>query len=255
MIMKPTSSLHHSSLRQRGFTLIELSMVLIVIAIIIGAVAVGSDVQRNAAYQKLGSSFVRGWQLAYMSYKSKIGVVLADSQTTPTGYVNADTSGTGQEVCATPLRALMLQAGVEMPQGRTEGKEYLYSYQDSNGNPQEAEVCFRAFNWMVETSTPGSYTNQVKNVMVIKGVTPDLARMIYSMADTARDAQFGKVRQYPEYYSGSGNYSPAMTSGGSFSPSAKEYSLTNKCVYGSGDCTQALDEAQVAVMTIYYLMD
>ena len=255
----PPLAIRMSTRRQRGFSLVELSMVLIVIALIAGAVAVGSDVQRNAAYQKLGSSFVRGWQLAYLSYKTKYGVVVGDSQTTPTGFVNQNTTGSDNgglngssaEICDVPLRTAMLGAGVEMPQGRTEGKDTQYSYLDSNGNPQELKVCFRSIPWMTETATPGTYSNQVKNVMVVKQVTPDLARLIDSLVDVARDAQFGKVRQYP----GPGN-------GNSFSsPSPKEYSLNNTCVQtavpgtGTPDCTTALDEAQVATMTIYYLMD
>lgn len=239
--------------QQRGFSLVELSMVLIVIALIAGAVAVGGDVQRNAAYQKLGSSFVRGWQLSFLSYKTKIGVVVGDSQTTPTSFVNenvtgGDSGGAGgspAEICSSTLRNAMLAAGVEMPQGRTEGKETQYSYLDSNGNPQELQVCFRSIPWMTETATPGTYSNQIKNVMVIKQVTPDLARLLDSLVDVARDAQFGKVRQYPGSFSGA---NPVTN------PATKEYGLDNTCIQG-GSCGTAIDEAQVATMTIYYLMD
>ena len=237
-----------SARRQAGFSLVELSMVLIVIALIAGAVAVGGDVQRNAAYQKIGSSFVRGWQLSYLSYKTKNGVVVADSQTTPTGFVNqnttgSDTGGTGgnAEVCDVALRTAMLQAGVEMPQGRTEGKDTQYAYLDSNGNPQEMQVCFRSIPWLTETAVPGVYADQVKNVMVIKQVTPDLARLLDSLVDVSRDAQFGKMRQFP-----------GTTKGGS--STMKEYSLNNTCIQ-SGACGTAIDEAQVATMTLYYLMD
>ena len=37
---------------QQGFTLVELAIVLAVIGLIIGAVAIAKDVQRNAEYQK-----------------------------------------------------------------------------------------------------------------------------------------------------------------------------------------------------------
>ena len=253
-ITRPNFAARMSTRRQQsGFSLLELSLVLIVIALIAGAVSVGGDIQRNASYQKLGSSFVRGWQLSYLSYKTKINVVLADSQATPTGFVNQNTTGADNggaggisEICDGNLRSAMLGAGVEMPQGRTEGKESRYSYQDSNGNPQEMQVCFRSIPWMTETITPGTYSNQVKNVMVIKQVTPDLARLIDSLVDVARDAQFGKVRQYP-----------GLKSGSSFvNPSVQEYSLDNTCVQGpTRSCDTAYDEAQVATMTIYYLMD
>ena len=223
-------------------------MVLIVIAMIAGAVAVGGDVQRNAAYQKLGSSFVDGWHLAFLSYKSKSNVVVSDSQTSQTGFVNQNRTGEdNKDVCGTDLRAAMLSAGVEMPQGRTEGKETQYSYLDSNANPQELQVCFRSIPWMTETAVPGTYANKVKNVMVIKQVTPDLARLIDSLVDVARDAQFGKVRQYP---GGPGTGSTFTN------PPPMEYGLDNTCVQGtSRTCGTAYDEVQVATMTIYYLMD
>lgn len=230
---------------QRGFSLLELSMVLIVIALIAGAVAVGGDLQRNASYQRLGSSFVRGWQLAYLSYKTKNGYVVNDTAGAPTGYVNHNTTGAnGSDVCGTTLRAAMLAAGAEMPQGRTEGKETQYAYLDTNGNPQEMSVCFRTMPWLTESAVPGTYNEQVKNVMVMTQVTPDLARMIDSLVDTARDAQFGKVRQYPGLAAGSTLVNPVQ----------KEYSLDNTCIQG-GACGTAIDEAQVATMTIYYLMD
>ena len=218
-------------------------MVLIVTALIIGAVSVGGDLMRNAAYQRLGSSFIRGWQLSYLSHKEKLGVVVADSQTAPSGYVagaSADGTPRRTEVCRSDLRAAMLSAGVEMPQGRSEGDDTRYAYMDSNGNPQQLEVCFQARDWVVQTGL-NSYQNQIKNVMVIKSVTPDLARLIDSLVDTARDAQFGKIRQFP-------------TSRNGGTPTEQEYSLDNTCVFGGG-CGSARDEAQVAVMTLYYLMD
>ncbi|HBP77633.1 MAG TPA: hypothetical protein DD685_01740, partial [Halomonas sp.] len=49
--------------RQRGFTLLEMSMALIVVALIISAVTLGSNLQRNTVYQHMATSFVRGWQL------------------------------------------------------------------------------------------------------------------------------------------------------------------------------------------------
>ena len=69
--------------RQQGFTLVELAVVLAVIGLIIGAVAIGKDVQRNAEYTKVKNKFIDQWEQAYNQYYQRTGVVLGDNQTAP----------------------------------------------------------------------------------------------------------------------------------------------------------------------------
>src|SRR5690606_36332548 len=68
---------------QHGFTLIELSLVLAVIGLIIGAMAIGKDVQRNAEYTKIKNKFLDQWEQSYNQYYQRAGVVVGDSQTAP----------------------------------------------------------------------------------------------------------------------------------------------------------------------------
>ena len=224
---------------QKGFTLVEMSMVLLVIALIIGAVSVGGDLQRNAVYQKVTSGFIRGWQLSYDSYLTKAAGI-RPGDTSNTGLVmSADptlvAAGTpGTQLCGAALRNMMIAAGVEMPQGRAEGSETVYSYLDSNGNPQEVEVCFQAIAWDIP-SGPATYSQAAKNVMVIKRLTPDLARMLDSTIDTVSDAQFGKVREY--------------SIAGKVNPVTLPWSIDNTSVYSG---TQG--EGQIQVVTAAYLM-
>jgi len=85
------------------------------------------------------------------------------------------------------LRTLMLQAGIELPSGRGLNMEDRYVYRDTNGNPQELQVCFQ---WNPPNTRSGS-----GNVMVITGLTPDLARFLATAIKGNADANTGSFRQ------------------------------------------------------------
>lgn len=214
--MRDSRSIRSARRAQHGFTLVEMAVVLVVIGVIISAVMVGRDVQRNAEYVRIRQTFVNQWAEAYNAYRQRYGVPIGDNLAAPRQMVNgANYTGPGgvlsggnmtavtepNAICAgaaarnmtrsmqnnVDLINLMRQAGIELPPGRGAGMEDRYVYQDSNGNPQEIQICFQ---WNKPGTASGS-----GNVMVIAGLTPDLARSLSSGLKGAVDANSGTFRQ------------------------------------------------------------
>ncbi len=234
---------------QQGFTLVELAIVLAVIGLIVGAVAIGKDLQRNAAYQRLSTDFVQGWLVAYDSYTTATGRVPGDNATTPSGSVfntTASGAGNGTILCddsTTNLLNVFQAAGIGLPEGRTEGQRNRFVYLDANGNPQEARVCFQNVMWAEPGATVGTYVQRPRNVMVLQGLTPSLAQMLDSQIDTQNDARFGRFREN----SLAGDHT---TTTGTLWSKTDIWKFSDTAAPGANQ-----DEAQVATVTAYLLMN
>ncbi|GEK07871.1 type II secretion system protein [Pseudoalteromonas sp. McH1-7] len=254
--------------RQQGFTLVEMSLVLVVIGLILGALSVGKDMQRNAEYKKIKQKFVDQWVQAYNQYYDRMGVVVGDRPKTPTLAVNAvnvtDNNtintllGTADnalsqanitELCSTPatvgqtadLLGYFHRAGIGLPTGRASGYEDRYVYLDTNGNPQQLTVCFQ---FLVAGADHGA-----GNVMVIKGLTPDLARSLDSAIDGLVDADDGRFRLDNAITLGlsTGN-------GGDGWPTGNN-TVTTAGTGGASNTTSAVeDHQQVSTLTAFYRM-
>lgn len=175
----------------RGFTLIELSIVLVVIGLIVGAVTIGRDLVRNAGYEKMASQFVQGWSTAFDNYYVATGGVPGDSATNPTGEVNASST---KPLCGTDLLNAFLKAGVAMPGGRAHSQPDHYGYEDSHGIPHDLTVCMASVSWSDPGASVGQFVLHQHNVLQLKGMTPSLVRYLDNFFDGRTDARFGRFR-------------------------------------------------------------
>lgn len=250
------------SKNQQGFTLVEMAVVLVIIGLILGAISIGKDLQRDAEYASIKQKFVDQWATAYNTYYQRTGVVLNDDQTRPQFMVNGlgfiaivgPATNSGQDMTGMPepnaicqgnagpnmaraadslLHNLMDRLGIRMPPGRAEGLEDRYVYLDSNGNPQEIQVCFQ---WNSPTTPSNS-----GNVMVITGLTPDLARSLDQMIDGKPDAREGMFRQ------------EGVAQGTPGGPGI-EWNSDNRVTYGTTVANNR-DEDQVATVVAHYKMN
>ena len=183
--------------RQRGFTLMEMAVVLVIIALILGGVTVGRDVYRSAQAERISTEFVQGWIIAYETYLQRTGRVPGDRPDAATGKINGVAAEPlcDRDMSRLDLRDAMLKAGVSLPPGRAEGQESLAVYHDANGSPQQIQVCFIHVSDWAEPAPGGSYVARPRNVMWIRGMTAEFARQLDQRIDGRVDARQGRFRE------------------------------------------------------------
>jgi prepilin-type N-terminal cleavage/methylation domain-containing protein len=247
--------------RQRGFTLVEMAVVLVVIGVILSAVMIGRDVQRNAEGVKIRRTLIDQWAVVYNTYRQRYGIAIGDSPDHPRNMVNgANYAGDGTRlsggdmskvspppaICngsagdkmarakqpGVELNDLIRKAGIELPPGRGPGYEDRYVYQDTNGNPQELQICFQ---WNPPGTPSGS-----GNVMVISGLTPEMARSLAVGLKGTSDANSGTFRQEGISVSAKGT-------------AALDWTVDNTMAYGGQ--VAANNEEQVVTVVAHYKMN
>lgn len=192
--------------KQQGFSLLELSVILIVISIIIGAVMSGANIYRQASLQRTYSDFVLGWRAAYISYVSVTrNVQPGDDPGNPKYAVNG---APGSELCGVDLINEMLAKSINLPEGRAPQMQDRYVYTDQAGAPHELSVCLMTVPWAVPGGSIGAYTTTSRHVMRLRGLTPEAATSMDAMTDGRVDARFGDLREVSQSASTSANSAP-----------------------------------------------
>ena len=257
--------------KQSGFTLVEISAVMVIIGLILGAISIGNNLNQTAERQKL-FQFIQDWAEAYNEYYARTGVVVGDNLLSPSLYINNVTvtdfnndpldalkcegggikSGgfkTNANEHQINLFATFDEVGIAMPLGKGEGYEDRFTYEDSNGNLMDVIICFRAVSWL---EADGQL--RLRNVMQISGLNPDVARMLDSMIDGHPDAGTGSFHEGTLGFEDQVVTPPHLNN--------RPWSTDNTAVFGTiGDGDNQtldgdnLDEDQVTTVVAFYRMN
>ncbi|AWB59183.1 hypothetical protein DBO93_17525 [Colwellia sp. Arc7-D] len=190
--------------KNSGFTLIEMSLVLVIIGLILGAVSISGNLQKSAATKAAYTDFIYPWAGVYRSYHQLTGRVLGDSAVSPSGRVNGSLddpicldSVVDDEDTDDTLRVQLLNLKMDLPTGRGEFKETNYVVTDKDSNPRQIELCFAyTDSWIVGYKDKAKNNPVIKNsnVMIIKNLPIELAEEIDVLVDKTVNGTTGLLR-------------------------------------------------------------
>jgi len=183
---------------EKGFTLVEMALVLIIIGIIIGAIVKGKDLVRGAEQKRIYSKYLNGWRLAYLNFYDRTGKILGDTYDVVSAVPAAGQDGqadTANGAAGNPTAAGQValengtpptfmgvaDIGLDVPVTNISGVPYQYNYVNSQGNTNTLDI---AFDW----DTGGGNT---RNVMVINNIPAELALAMDTMIDGEADGTAG----------------------------------------------------------------
>jgi len=186
MIMKKQECSKLSPLfDNKGFTLIEMAIVLIIIGIIIGAIVKGKDIVKSAEQKKLYTKFVNAWSLTFNNYYDRTGWILSDTDD-PANAGARDGNCTPATVANLNLQ--LTAVGLELPPvGATNTTDR--SYKDSNGVLHTLVLVF-------------DYDSDVGNFIRITGtggIPNDLGMALDRMVDGTMDGTIGDLLYTDNY--------------------------------------------------------
>ncbi len=189
-------------MKKRGFTLIELSVVLIIIGLIIGGVMKGKDLINSADQKKVYNTWIKQWQATFNAYQDKTGNILGDGKAN--GGRRATTDGKCDNVRldnSKKVQDILKAMGLDVPTSniaKSNGGAYTIKGKYTSNYA-------RAYLYWLYSHTDRIY----KNRLYITGMPTDVAIAFDTMTDGQMNPSAGAFRRYPDNAKGVGGKSTA----------------------------------------------
>ncbi len=172
----------------KGFTLIELAVVLVIIGLILGSVIKGKDLITSAKQKNFYASFIKTWELAIATYYDRTGFLLGD------GLVNGGTAASPDGIFDnvgtdfSNVEAILRRVGLEVPTTNT-GNSGTMAYSGSTGS-----ATVSMFYRNLASVTDGRAGNR----LYFTGMPTDLAVALDRIIDGQTDSANGEFRIFPD---------------------------------------------------------
>lgn len=168
----------------RGFTLIELAVVLVIIGLILGSVLKGKDLINSAKQKNFYTSFIKTWDLAITTYYDRTGFLLGDgpnSGGTATQDGIFDYISSANFAAANGVDDTLKKVGLTVPQTNT-----TYSGQYSFSG---------AYTGTRTINTYLYYSAALGNHIIYQQMPADLAYGLDKIIDSEADGTAGQFQQ------------------------------------------------------------
>jgi len=176
---------------KKGFTLIELSIVLIIIGLIIGGVMKGRDLINSASQKKIYNTWIKQWQVQVNAYQDRTGAVLGDGNNNGGNKATEDGRMDNINLASTKIVQNKLKAiGLDVPVSNiatSNGGSYIIK-----GKYVTSTVV--AYLYYLRSAT--DRTN--RNCLYITGMPTDVAIAFDKMSDGQTNSKTGAFRHYPD---------------------------------------------------------
>ena len=177
----------------KGFTLIEIAIVLVIIGLILGAAVKGKDLIQSAKQKKFYTTFVKSWELVCISYYDRTGNLLGDgtinggtAKSTNAQFDNikgnkfGDAKGVDEKIKA---------VGLTIPTSSTaKSGEFAFKGQFSG-----SQVVRLSLNYLASATDGNS-----NNALYLTNMPTDLAIALDTIIDGKMDSTAGSFRQFPD---------------------------------------------------------
>ncbi len=170
---------------ERGFTLIEMAIVLVIIGLILGTVIKGKDVINSAKQKKFYTNYLKQWELSIASYYDRTGNLLGDGKTNGGSETDKDGlfDGINDNNEFTAVNNALKKVGLtQVVSNTTDNYHYTYTGAYSGSRAIPLQLTVRAVDGVN------------KNILYFYNMPTDLAVAVDTMVDGEADAAAGKWR-------------------------------------------------------------